>query len=138
MSTRIMQSAFQEHGLNSFRILETGVNNPHGKALKPLKEQLDNLLFQPVLNLNQSQSNHRASAIVTVIDTLDECEPETDTPIRLGFKKITKKDHQDQVLEISGEVIEHDISCFLRLKFSETHKDYLLPLNWPGVTNMRI
>jgi hypothetical protein len=128
---------------------------------KSLKEQFDKLLFQPLMSL-QSASSH-SPTMVLVIDALDECERDEDIriilqllpqlrsvnnfrilifltsrpelPIRLGFSKITSREHEDFVLhEIPEPVIEHDISLFLKNRLAAITTERSLPSGWPGVT----
>ncbi|KAL3476573.1 quinon protein alcohol dehydrogenase-like superfamily [Aspergillus californicus] len=134
-------------------------DNPY-IAEKALNEQFDKLLLQPLLELDQDQD----TTIIIVIDALDECEREADIQailqllpqvqkltsvqlrffltsrpelgIQLGFKDISG-DHQNLVLhEIPAQVLEHDISLFLKHKFSQIQKERSLPLNWPGEPNI--
>jgi type II secretory pathway predicted ATPase ExeA len=128
-------------------------------ASRSLKEQFDQLLLQPLRTLNSMQG--QTKTVVLVIDALDECDrvddirvilqllPElqestairfrtllTSRPellIRLGFENMSDNDHQDMVLQtIPMPVIEHDITLFLKHRFSEIRKDHSLPLEWPG------
>lgn len=132
---------------------------------KSLKEQFDNLLLQPLFSLEQS--DHRTFTMVIVIDALDECEQENDIrlilqllpqvqksssvqlrifltsrpelPVRLGFKKIENEDYQDLGLhEIPKPEIKHDISLFLKDRFSQIRQERSLPSNWPGEENIQI
>ncbi|KAI7968660.1 hypothetical protein EIK77_000069 [Talaromyces pinophilus] len=102
----------------------------------------------------------RTVMMVIVIDALDECEREDDIriilqllpqvqksnsvqlrflltsrpylPLKLGFKGIMN-DHQDLILhEIPRPVIEHDISLYIKNKFSELRRGRSLPSDWPG------
>lgn len=130
-------------------------------AAKSLTDQFDKLLLQPLLGLEQF--SHQTSAMIIVIDALDECELENDIriilrllpqlqksramclrifltsrpelPIRQGFASdIPNHDHQDLVLhEIPQEVTEHDISLFLRHRFSQIRLSHPnLSPEWPG------
>lgn len=130
-------------------------------ADKSLKQQFDKLLLQPLLSLNSASG--QSPTVVLVIDALDECESNEDIrivlqllpqlrntnalrlrifltsrpelPIRLGFSKITPREHEDLVLhEIPEFVIEHDISLFLRHRLSAITMDRSLPIDWPGDT----
>ncbi|KAE8372212.1 hypothetical protein BDV26DRAFT_298071, partial [Aspergillus bertholletiae] len=123
-------------------------------ASKSLSEQFNKLLYQPLMELYPDKS----TAIVIVIDALDECDGENDIrvvlellfklqeiqsvhlrvfltsrpelPIRLGFKK--EKNHQDLVLhELPASVIEHDIRLFLTKKLSQIRDERELASDWP-------
>ena len=104
---------------------------------KPLKEQFDKLILEP---LGKLKGDSRAMTIILVLDALDECDRDPDIrliisllskaktlssvrlrafvtsrpelPIRLGFTGIKGK-YQDLVLhEIPKPIIEHDIAAF--------------------------
>ncbi|KAL6233820.1 hypothetical protein BDW75DRAFT_182272 [Aspergillus navahoensis] len=108
---------------------------------KSLKEQFEKLLLQPLLTLNQLDSQSKTAVIV--VDALDECKHDQDIqaiirllpslqkakavslrtfvtsrpelPINLGFSEITDHEYQDLALhEIPEEVTEHDIHLFLQ------------------------
>lgn len=140
------------------------IEDDPGIAGKALREQFDKLLFQPLLNLKQS--NQQASIKVIVIDALDECDREADVrvilqqlprvqeltsvrlqffitsrpelPIRYGFKQIANEDHQDLVLhEIPRPVIEHDIDLFLKDRLARIRQERSLSPNWPGDDNIQ-
>lgn len=120
-------------------------------ATKPLKEQFERLLLQPLSQIDQGRT--RDSPLVLVVDALDECEGERDIrnilyllaqmqklttvwmrvflttrpelPIRLGFKDMSTDAHQDVKLQdLPPDTIEHDISAFLMAKFAEIRSDY--------------
>jgi hypothetical protein len=134
---------------------------------KSLKEQFYKLILQPMLSLELSESLHlsdlRNSAVILVIDALDECARDEDIrailrllptlqesntvrlrvfltsrpelPIRLGISQIASLDHQDMVLhEIPEPVVQHDISIFLKHRLSMIRMDRGLPSDWPGDT----
>jgi hypothetical protein len=123
---------------------------------KMLREQFQKLILRPLLEMKGG----RTATMVIVIDALDECEQEDDIriilqllpqvqksnsvqlrflltsrpelSIRLGFKGIMN-DHQDMILhEIPRPVIEHDISLYIKDKFSQLRLERSLPLDWPG------
>lgn len=123
---------------------------------KMLREQFEKLVLQPLLEMKDG----RTVMMVIVIDALDECEQEDDIriilqllpqvqksnsvqlrflltsrpylPLKLGFKGIMN-DHQDLILhEIPRPVIEHDISLYIKNKFSELRRGRSLPSDWPG------
>lgn len=133
-------------------IQEVLQDNPRISA-KPLKEQFDQLVHQPLHNLCQLKP--RSSALVIVIDALDECEGDNDIqiilqqlsrsvclqffitsrpelPIRLGFRAIEKNYHDLILHEIPEPVIEHDISLFLKHKLTKIRKQRDLGVDWPG------
>ena len=118
-------------------------------ATKPLEEQFEKLVFQPLSQLDQ------ASILVLVIDALDECDEDRsireilhllakmrdlttvhmrvfltsrpELPIRLGFKNMSPDAHEDIVLQdIPPATIEHDISAFLKDEFAKIKSDYNL------------
>jgi nucleoside phosphorylase len=146
--------------------VQRALDDDPGITMKGMKEQFDKLLFQPLLGLEESGRPIRT--VVVVIDALDECDEDKDmrlilellpelqkpravrlrvfltsrpeTPIRLGFRKITNYDYKDLVLhEIRKEVIEHDISLFLNHRLSEirTDRETPLPIDWPGSINVQ-
>ncbi|KAK3305060.1 uncharacterized protein B0T15DRAFT_188014 [Chaetomium strumarium] len=117
---------------------------------KPLEEQFDKLVLEPLGKLKGDLNKSRT--IVLVIDALDECDRDKDIrliigllskakpltlvrlkafvtsrpelPVRLGFTDIKGK-YQDLVLhEIPKPIIEHDIAAFLRFRFAEIRDDY--------------
>lgn len=118
---------------------------------KPLKEQFEKLIFQPLSQMQLTPT--QVSKLVIVVDALDECEREgdiknilyllaqtqylktfhmrifltsrPDLPVRLGFKKLSADAHQDVVLQdIPQATIEHDISAFLKDEFTKIKEDY--------------
>ncbi|OQE34671.1 hypothetical protein PENCOP_c016G07939 [Penicillium coprophilum] len=134
-------------------------------AGKSLKEQFEKLLLQPLLSLKRSKDAN-PSMIIIVIDALDECEDDRDIkvilellprlseakavhvrtfltsrpdlPISRNFSKIATEDYQHLILhEIPEAVTERDISLFLDFRLSQIRKERLLPVDWPGVTDIR-
>lgn len=126
---------------------------------KSLKMQFQQLLLQPLIELNQAGSHIKG--IVMVIDALDECETDKDIgvilnllpqlqelstlrvrifltsrpelPIRLGFSKMKNHQYQDLALhEIPEQVTSHDISLFLRDRFQKIQDSKNVPTGWPG------
>jgi len=118
-------------------------------AAKPLKEQFERLVFQPLSRLDQAST----SLLVLVIDALDECDRDQsireilhllakmrelttvhirvfltsrpELPIRLGFNNMSPDAHKDIVLQdIPPAMIEHDISAFLKDEFAKIKSDY--------------
>ncbi|KAF9766554.1 hypothetical protein IL306_001024, partial [Fusarium sp. DS 682] len=119
-------------------------------ASKPLQEQFEKLVLQPLKKVEVEAKTARK--IVVVVDALDECDIEEDVrvlihllsqatsltsvclrffitsrpdlPIRLGFKKIHGR-YQDLVLHvIPKSIIEHDISTFLKFRLEQIRIDY--------------
>ncbi|KAL2849869.1 WD domain protein [Aspergillus pseudoustus] len=138
-------------------ILQVIQKNP-GIAVKPLKEQYEQLIHQPLDAFYRLQL--RSSPLVIVIDALDECENENDIrvilqqlprthtspssylrffitsrpelPVRLGFQE-AKNSYQDLILhEIPAPVVEHDIALFLEHKLAKIRTQRGLSLDWPG------
>lgn len=139
--------------------ISSAIESDPNIASRSLKKQFTQLLLQPLRTLNSIQG--QTSTMVLVIDALDECDRVNDIrvilqllpelqesttirfrilltsrpelPIRLGFENMRDNDHQDMVLQtIPMPVIEHDITLFLKHRFSEIRKDHSLPLDWPG------
>ncbi|KAK4033059.1 vegetative incompatibility protein HET-E-1 [Parachaetomium inaequale] len=117
---------------------------------KPLEEQFDKLVLEPLGKLKGDPS--RVKTFVLVLDALDECDRDRDIrliisllskaktlnsvqlrafvtsrpelPIRLGFAKIAG-DYHDLVLhEVAPLIIEHDIAAFLRSRLAEIRDDH--------------
>lgn len=116
-----------------------------------MKEQFQNLIFQPLSEVGQISVT--MLKLVIVIDALDECEREGDIrnilyllsqtqqlqpihirifltsrpelPVRLGFKKMSAHAHQDVILQdIPKVTIAGDISSFLKAKFKKIRDNY--------------
>jgi hypothetical protein len=145
--------------------IRNAIHDDPGITEKSLKEQFDKLFLHPLLGIKLPDS--RPLNLLIVVDALDECEREDDIrvilqllpqvqmssfvhlrffltsrpelPVRLGFKKISDRDHQDLLLhEIPMPVVEHDISLFLKHRFSEIRRDHSLPPDWPGDDNIQV
>ena len=128
-------------------------------ADKPLKDQFEKLILQPLLDIKQAHS--QALARVVVIDALDECEQEQDIRailqllartkdiqpvplrivvtsrpelhIRLGFREMPNGTYQDLVLhEVPRSTIEHDIRLFLEHELGVIRKERMLSSGWPA------
>lgn len=136
-------------------VLQVIQDNPRISG-KPLKEQFDQLIRQPLHNFYQSKP--KASYLMIVIDALDECEGDNDIqiilhqlprsvylryfitsrpdlPIRLGFRSV-ENSYQDLILhDIPQPVIEHDISLFLKTKLATIREQRNLDFDWPGEMN---
>ncbi|EAU29371.1 conserved hypothetical protein [Aspergillus terreus NIH2624] len=127
-----------------------------------LREQFEKLILQPL-----SAAKHCPNTImVVVIDALDECDRTDDIqvilhllprvqqstsmrlrflitsrpvlPIKSGFERIPD-DYQDLILhEVPTQVIQHDISLYIRDRFSKLRQERSLPLDWPGEQSTKI
>ena len=121
-------------------------------ADKALKIQFEELLLNPLSSLDQKSLP--SSKFIVVIDALDECDSEDqirailhhlsraknlrllltsrpELPIRLGFKRMeTDTYHIEKLHEVPRQQIEHDITLFLRSRFSEVGRDRDLPQDW--------
>ena len=135
---------------------------------KALGEQFDKLIFQPLQKVGITPS--ACPTLVVVVDALDECEKNSDIEVILDlwsqlpqitttrlklfltsrpdvpflrkFKKMSVNAHHDMILhdEVPQTTIQHDISAFLKDRFSEIRETYnadppsgtLLDLDWPG------
>jgi hypothetical protein len=127
---------------------------------KMLSDQFEKLILQPL------DSIRRTTAIVIVIDALDECDGDEDVktiiallakavvrsvrlrifitsrpelPIRLGFKDVQGKYQGLALHQIPEQVVEQDISTFLGYELARIKKAYngQLPLGWPGEDDIR-
>jgi hypothetical protein len=113
---------------------------------KALRDQFEKLILQPLGCI------HRATAIVIIIDALDECDGEKDVktiisllakanaprsvrlrifitsrpelPIRLGFKDIQGKYQGLALHQIPEPVVEQDISTFLGYELARIRDGY--------------
>ncbi|KAJ9654373.1 hypothetical protein H2201_009008 [Coniosporium apollinis] len=124
-----------------------------------LSEQWKHLIFEPLSSLENIQAH--STTLVVVIDALDECEGEDDikvilqllaeaknlttirlrvfvtsrpeTPIRLGFRKMSGETHQDFVLhEIPPPIVSHDISVFFQHRLAGVKAERGWSTPWPG------
>ncbi|KAL2192251.1 hypothetical protein P885DRAFT_48132 [Corynascus similis CBS 632.67] len=128
---------------------------------KALREQLEKLILQPLGSIR------RTTAVVIVIDALDECDRDEDVktiitllahakvvhsvrlrifitsrpelPIRLGFKDVQGKYQGLALHQIPEQVVEQDISTFLAYELARIKKEYngQVPLGWPGEDDIR-
>lgn len=123
---------------------------------RALREQFEKLILQPLCAVKECLS----TPTVVVIDALDECDREDDVqlilhllprmqqssslqlrvlltsrpvlPIKLGFEQIPN-DYEDLVLHsIPDELIERDISLYIKHQFSKVIHERSLPHDWPG------
>ncbi|EED14452.1 NACHT and WD40 domain protein [Talaromyces stipitatus ATCC 10500] len=144
--------------------ISSAIKSDPNISCRSLKEQFNQLLLQPLCSLNPMQEQNRTIAFV--FDALDECDKPNDIrailqllpemqastvircrtlltsrpelPIQLGFKHMRDNDHQDMILqEIPIPVIKHDITLFLKHKFSEIRNDHSLPLDWPEESSIQ-
>ncbi|KAL6819981.1 hypothetical protein V8C40DRAFT_281313 [Trichoderma camerunense] len=143
--------------------LRSVINDKPAILDKPLVEQFQTLILEPMLRLEAASNKN--SFLVVVIDALDECENDKDIrailelfprvkacnsirlrifitsrpelPIRLGFNAMGANDYQDLILHQVPETdIEHDIRLFLEYRFQGIRTTRMLPQDWPGETNM--
>ena len=127
-------------------------------AQQTLHDQWTQLIFHPIRKLQATSSE---AALMVVIDALDECENEKDvrgvialfaeakglgkgrlrvfmtsrqeTPIRLGFIKISEDCHRDFVLHnVSPSVVNQDILTFYRHEL----KDLGFSESWPSESDV--
>jgi hypothetical protein len=139
--------------------VQKALNDDPDIASKPLREQFEKLLLQPLLSINQR--GQQSQNTVIIIDAFDECEHDQDVrniirllpclqevkslclrvfltsrpelPIRLGFSEIGDDIYQDLVLhEIPEEVTEHDIRLFLQHRFTKIRQDRNVSQDWPS------
>ena len=125
--------------------VSNAINDDPDISTRPLKEQFNKLLLQPLSSLDQSQ--HTTNMLI-VIDALDECDRENnitvilkllpqlqeltsvhwrilltskpELPIHQRLKGMKVSEHRDFILhEIPESEIEQDISTFLKHKLSE-------------------
>jgi hypothetical protein len=126
---------------------------------QPMVTQWKHLILEPLVTLGNGLL--LPFVLILVIDALDECEgdealsmilqllPEVkdlenirlrifitsrpETSICLGFRKIPEIAHHDLMLHsIPQEVIEHDISLYLRHELFKIGRKHLLEEDWPG------
>lgn len=128
---------------------------------KTLRDQFEKLILQPLGSIG------RTTAIVIVIDALDECDGDEDVktiisllaqanvvrsvrlrifvtsrpelPIRLGFGDVQGK-YQGLALHLIPEqIVEQDISTFLAYELARIKKEYngQVPLGWPAEDDIR-
>jgi hypothetical protein len=128
---------------------------------KTLKEQFDKLCLRPLIELGRV---YPRSAMVIVVDALDECDRQEDIkiilsllpqvqasnfclrffitsrpelPIRLDFEQISQHEYRDFALqEIPKATIEHDISIYLQDCFARIRREHSLSSSWPGQTKV--
>jgi hypothetical protein len=135
------------------------ISKQNNIASLTFQDQWNQLLFQPLSKLKSSVNQ---SSLLLVIDALDECEGDNnirailqllarvkdlettqlrifitsrlETPIRLGFRAMPGILHHDLVLDgVSRDIVDHDISVFLRYQFTEIRNVFEdLPADWPG------
>jgi WD40 repeat protein len=130
-----------------------------------LYDQWKDIIYSPLSNLD---SRFQQSRFIIVIDALDECEGDNDvttmlrlfsevkyistiqiklfitsrpeTPLRLGFRKMSSIYHHDLILDnVSREIIDQDISTYLKIQFSEIRErlEDIAP-DWPGEDRLTV
>lgn len=129
-------------------------------AEQGLREQWRQLILDPIGEMEKTTEIHSFSAIVIVIDALDECDNDDDIklilqlladaksfeiirlkvlitsrpeiPIQLGFNTLAGV-HRDTILhKIPTEIVEHDIKVFLNHELRAVRAEYDLRSDWPG------
>jgi hypothetical protein len=132
-------------------------------ATQTLRDQWNQLIYRPLLKLDNSSFQ---LPLVLIIDALDECDIENDIqrilqllaearglrnvrlrilvtsrpeiPIRHGFYNIPETERQDFVLHnISSSVINHDIAIFLEYNLGIIRQECFLGMDWPGEQTIR-
>ena len=122
-----------------------------------LAEQWHQLVLVPLSNL-QSVSHQ---SYIIVVDALDECEDDEDVriilqllaearsltavqlrvfltsrpeiPIRHGISRIPQAEYEDFVLhKVPPEIVNHDISLFLKDNLGRISREWSLKVDWPG------
>ncbi|KAB8255441.1 hypothetical protein BDV32DRAFT_130723 [Aspergillus pseudonomiae] len=135
------------------------VENKPDITTKSIREQFNELLLQPLNDLEQAKQQEKC--FVIIIDALDECEQERDIgtilqllpkakesksislrffltsrpelPTIHGFRELQERDHHGLILhEIPEPLITRDISLFLRHRLSKIRRKRLLSRDWPG------
>ena len=131
------------------RVHKANIDEPR-IARKSLKEQFDQLIFQPLTDLNPTRPT---SSIIFVIDALDECEQEGDVrsilsllantrrlgsvhirvfltsrpelPIRLGFAQMGTAAHREiDRHDIISSTIHDDIYRYLDIEFTRIQDEH--------------
>ena len=144
-------------------LLQKAISNDSGIVNRILKDQWKELILQP---LSKMEASSLPTPLLIVIDALDECEKESDIkqvlqllsdarsltrinlrilitsrpeiPIRHGFSQIPDGEYQDFVLhEISGPIVDHDISLFLERSLAIIRQKWGLARDWPGEQTIR-
>nr|POF13748.1 vegetative incompatibility protein het-e-1 [Quercus suber] len=131
-----------------------------------IQEQFEKLLLQPLLSIDAAYLSQKR--LIIVIDALDECNRDTDIrkflkllgqvnaestlclrifltsrpelPVRLGFRQLDRKLHEDVILEeVQEQSISGDIRAFFDDEFAKIKEDQLLrrpgtsiPADWPN------
>lgn len=128
---------------------------------KTLRDQFEKLILQPLGSIR------RTTAIVIVIDALDECDGDEDVktiisllaqanavrsvglrifitsrpelPIRLGFDDVQGKYQGLALHQIPEQIVEQDISTVLAHELARIKKEYngQVPLGWPAEDDIR-
>ena len=132
-------------------------------AAQSLRDQWRKLILQPLSKI----TTFLRTSLVIVVDALDECDDPDDVriilkllaevrtlntvrlrvfmtsrpeiPIRHGFSQLSGSDHEDFILHnISPQVINEDISLFLKYHFNDLRKKRRLAADWPGDPNIEV
>ncbi|KAL6712638.1 hypothetical protein ACN47E_000515 [Coniothyrium glycines] len=148
-----------EHEPDMLPGINKALKNDSAISQRTLKDQFEQLLLQPLLDIKQAQSAHLGR--VVVIDALDECEREQDVRvilqllartrslktvplrivvtsrpelhIRLGFKEMPNGAYRDLALhEVPRNTIEHDIRVFLEHELRAIQRQRKLSADWPA------
>ncbi|KAF5856262.1 hypothetical protein ETB97_007641 [Aspergillus alliaceus] len=156
-STIAWQLAMTFPGLAS--IIRQTIEKYPNIAAKPIGQQFDKLLLQPLRDLKQSI--HQQRCLVIVIDALDECDEDKhimdilqllpkvkgcqsinlrffltsrpELPSFYGSRQIPEDDRQELILhKIPEQVVARDIALFLNHKFARIRKNRRLGEEWPG------
>ncbi|RDW64642.1 hypothetical protein BP6252_10293 [Coleophoma cylindrospora] len=122
-----------------------------GIADKPMKEQFNELILQPLMKTSRDQK-HLSKTVVVIIDALDECDHLEDAinilhilsrakdlrdihlrffvtsrpelPIQLGFKKINDNYTNLVLHDVPKPDIEHDILIFLKFRLEKFRNNF--------------
>jgi hypothetical protein len=133
------------------------IEEHHAVTTQTPQDQWSQLIRGPLSRLKR---HSLSSPLVLVIDALDECDNENDiqrilqllaeargletvrlrifitsraeTPIRYGFYRMPKTQHQDLILHnIPPSIVEHDIFVFLEHHLGIIREKYSLGIDWP-------
>ena len=134
------------------------IDEQPGIAQQAMLEQWNKLILQPLRKMKYHQPFSRP--MVFVIDALDECSNQEDirlilrllaestdlttlklrvfvtsrpeTPIRLGFRDISRILYEDLALQnVSRSVVEADIHTFFEYELGKIRRNRDLPSGWP-------
>ncbi|RMZ88458.1 hypothetical protein DV736_g4310, partial [Chaetothyriales sp. CBS 134916] len=124
--------------------IHQAIDEDPGISRKALREQLEKLIYQPLLGIGSTSS----ARLIIVIDALDDSvrlrvflTSRPELPIHLGFAQIGAETHRDVALhDIPPSTIVHDISVYLESEFQRIRDEHncLWPMDqslapdWPG------